>query len=152
MADPTTGALEVSYRNIRSDILRMILGHQLAHCDCLHSWSRIRQIEGWAGLQHHSVLHTAVTIFPPTRLERDGSLVPPRLNVNFVQGSFFTILPRSGRGYVPRWYSGNIYGMRRSMARIIDLPSTPSLTSPTIYDVFVSGDYEVYDLHIHSRA
>ena len=33
--------------------------------------------------------------------------------------------------------------MERSLPRIIGLPSTPSLVHPTIYDVFVSGDYEV---------
>lgn len=32
--------------------------------------------------------------------------------------------------------------MERSLPRIVDLPSTPSLESPTTYDVFVSGDYE----------
>jgi hypothetical protein len=36
--------------------------------------------------------------------------------------------------------------MERSLPRIIDLPSTPSLESPTSYDVFVSGDYEVIAL------
>jgi len=33
--------------------------------------------------------------------------------------------------------------MERSLPRIIDLPSTPSSVHPTVYDVFVSGDYEV---------
>lgn len=117
-----------------------ILRHQLIE---LGSWSRIRQTEGWAGLQHHCVLHTILTIFPPKNLDRDGSSVSPRLCVNLVQGSFFTILPRSGGNRVPRWHSGNIYSMERSLSRIIDLPSTPSLTSPTTYDVLVSGDYEV---------
>jgi hypothetical protein len=107
-----------------------------------HSWSRIRQTEGWAGLQHHSVLHSVLTIVPPTNSDHNGLSVPPRLQVNLIQGSFFTILPKSGGNNVPKWYSGNIYLMERSLPRIIDLPSIPSSVSPTSYDVFVSGDYE----------
>ena len=108
------------------------------------SWSRIRQIEGWAGLQHHSVLHTVLTVFPPTN--SDGSSGPPRLHINLIQGSFFTVLSRSDNNRVPKWYSGNIYSMERSLPRIIGLPSTPSLASPTSYDIFISGDYEASPL------
>ena len=93
-------------------------------------------------MQHHAVLRTVLTTVPPTNSDRSGSSVPPRLHVNLIQGSFFTILPKSGSNGVPKWYSGNIYSMERSLPRIIDLPSTPSLTSSTSYDVFVSGDYE----------
>ena len=114
------------------------------------SWSRIRQTEGWAGLQHHCVLHTTLTIIPPTNLNHDGSTLSPRLHVNLVQGSFFTILPRPSGDRIPRWYSGNIYSMERSLSRIIDLPSAPSFASPTTYDVFVSGDYEARDLSWNS--
>jgi len=117
--------------------------HQLIGTVFHTSWSRIRQTEGWAGLQHHSVLHTVLTVVPPTNPDRNGSSMPPRLHVNLIQGSFFTILSKSGGNSVPKWYSGNIYSMERSLPRIIDLPSTPSLASPTSYDVFVSGDYEV---------
>lgn len=108
-----------------------------------HSWKRIRQTEGWAGLQHHSVLHTVLTIFPPANPDHNSSSVLPRLHVGLIQGSFFTILPSYGSSHVPKWHSGNIYSMERSLPRIIDLPSTLSLTSPTSYDVYVSGDYEV---------
>jgi len=107
-----------------------------------HSWSWIRQTEGWAGLQHHSILHTVMTIFPPANSDHNGSSVPPRLCVNLTQGSFFTVLPKSGSNRVPKWYSGNIYSMERSLPRTVDLPSPPSSVSPTSYDVFVSGDYE----------
>ena len=106
-------------------------------------WSKIRQTEGWAGLQHHSVLHTVLTIFPPTTFDHSGLDAPPRLHVNLIQGSFFTVLPRSGDNPVPKWYSGNVYSMERSLPRIIEPPSTPSPAHPTVYDVFVSGDYEV---------
>ena len=144
-ADPATGTLEVSYPNVRSDTLSG--GFETStHGPVFRSWSRIRQTEGWAGLQHHSVLHTVLTVTPPTNPDRNGSSVPPRLHVNLVQGSFFTILPKSGGSGVPKWYSGNIYSMERSLPRIIVLPSTPSLTSPTSYDVFVSGDYEASSL------
>ena len=144
-ADPATGTLEVSYPNVRSDTLSG--GFETStHGPVFCSWSRIRQTEGWAGLQHHSVLHTVLTVTPPTNPDRNGSSVPPRLHVNLVQGSFFTILPKSGGSGVPKWYSGNIYSMERSLPRIIVLPSTLSLTSPTSYDVFVSGDYEASSL------
>ena len=124
--------------------------HQLIE---ISSWSRIRQTEGWAGLQHHCVLHTILTIFPPTNLDRDSSSASPHLHVNLVQGSFIAILPRScGNRVTPGWHSGNIYSMERSLSRIIDLPSTPSLTSSTAYDVFVSGDYEVRDLAYNPRS
>ncbi|KAF9651433.1 hypothetical protein BDM02DRAFT_3091108 [Thelephora ganbajun] len=121
-ADLASGTLEVSYPKVR--------------------WRRIRQTEGWAGLQHHSVLHTVLTVFPPNNFDHDGSSTPPRLHVDLMQGSFFTVLPDSGGNRVPKWYSGNIYSMERSLPRIINLPSTPSVVSPTSYDVFVSGDYE----------
>ena len=150
-ANSVSGTLEVSYPNVRSDILSG--GPEAsAHWNCPHRWSRIRQTEGWAGLQHHSVLHTVLTIFPPTNLDCNGSFVPPRLHMDLVQGSFFAVLPRSGGNRIPRWYSGNIYSMERSLARIIDLPSTPSLESPTSYDVFVSGDYEVGSSCLGFRA
>lgn len=140
--DSVSGALEVSYPNVRSDVFSG--GPEAAtHLNLPRRWSRIRQTEGWAGLQHHSVLHTVLTISPPTTFDHDGSYAPPRLHVNLVQGSFFTILPRSGGDRVPKWYSGNIYSIGRSLPRIIDFPSTPSLAFPTAYDIFVSGDYEV---------
>jgi hypothetical protein len=44
---------------------------------------------------------------------------------------------------VPTWYSGNIYDLEQAPPQIIDLPAIPSAISPTTYDIFVSGDYEV---------
>ena len=110
-------------------------------------WSKIRETEGWAGLQHHSILRTVLTIFPPSNFDHSGSYAPPRLHVDLIRGSFFTILPRSGGNRIPKWYSGNIYAMERSLPRIVDLPSTPSPVHPITYDVFVSGDYEVRAPH-----
>jgi hypothetical protein len=43
----------------------------------------------------------------------------------------------------PEWYAGNIYNMERATPRLVHLPTRPSTNSPTKYDIFVSGDYEV---------
>ncbi|KAH9925275.1 uncharacterized protein B0H18DRAFT_1170833 [Fomitopsis serialis] len=114
----TDGTLDVSFPHIR--------------------WAALRATEGWAGLQHHSVLHTTITVTPPPNLSSDTSErpgEPPRLLVNVAQGSFFTA--------VPQWYMGNIYAMERVLPQTVSLPSTPSFTGPTTYDLFVSGDYEI---------
>lgn len=49
---------------------------------------------------------------------------------------------------VPEWYAGNIYDMQRGTPQSVRLPVPPSRTEPTVYDVFVSGDYEVRALHL----
>ncbi|KAJ7470355.1 hypothetical protein FB451DRAFT_1038083 [Mycena latifolia] len=116
------GDLKVSFPNIR--------------------WSELRATEGWAALQHHAVLHTNITLYPP---RNPDSAVPPRLLVQLIQGSYITIIPASGSESVlpPEWHAGNIYAMERTLPRAIELPSHPSTTSPTTYHVFVSGDYEI---------
>ncbi|KAJ7074338.1 hypothetical protein C8F01DRAFT_1043491 [Mycena amicta] len=101
-------------------------------------WSDLRATEGWSALQHHAVLLTTLTVFPPT----SGSPNPPRLLVQLIQGSYFTILD-SELSTVPEWHAGNIYAMDRTLPRAVDLPTAPSTTSPTTYLVFVSGDYEI---------
>jgi pimeloyl-ACP methyl ester carboxylesterase len=109
-------------------------------------WATLRATEGWAALQHHSVLKTSITVYPP--LEVDVQ-VPPRLHVQLVQGSFFTVLPSNAsedtqsEPLVPEWYSGNIYDMEQAPPQILDFPIPPSTTSPTTFDIFVSGDYEI---------
>ncbi|KAJ6606577.1 hypothetical protein DFH09DRAFT_1242069 [Mycena vulgaris] len=116
------GDLKVSFPNIR--------------------WSDLRATEGWAALQHHAVLHTNITLYPP----RDpDSSVPPRLLVQLVQGSYITVLPASDSGLFapPEWHAGNIYAMERTLPRAIELPTPPSTTTPTTYHIFVSGDYEI---------
>ncbi|PCH38714.1 hypothetical protein WOLCODRAFT_97559 [Wolfiporia cocos MD-104 SS10] len=109
-------------------------------------WSSLRATEGWAALQSHSVLHTTITIYPPP--SQDGqSANPPKLLVDLLQGSFFTVLPpknhESTEGVVPTWYAGNIYAMDRAPPQVVPLPRDPSATEPTAYDLFVSGDYEI---------
>lgn len=106
-------------------------------------WKSLRSTEGWAALQHHAVLHTSFTLYPPTAT---GSVDIPHLLVDLVQGSYLTVLPGGGAkrvDYVPEWHAGNIYDLERSLPRAVNLPNPPSLTHPVIYDVFVSGDYEV---------
>ncbi|KAJ7771786.1 hypothetical protein B0H16DRAFT_1772103, partial [Mycena metata] len=116
------GDLSISFRNIR--------------------WSDLRATEGWAALQHHAVLHTNLTIYPPSTVK--GASPPPRLLVQLIQGSYITIVPASedSASSPPQWHAGNIYGMERTLPRAVELPTPPSTTGPTTYHVFVSGDYE----------
>lgn len=85
----------------------------------------------------------------------------PRLQVQLVHGSFFCIMPthqhdqkaQSGhpQTLVPRWYSGDIYDLQHP-PQIVDLPIPPSSTSPTEYDIYISGDYEVRFVDFVSRS
>lgn len=118
-------------------------------------WTALRATEGWAALQHHSVLKTSIIIIPPSEgaPNADKSHVP-RLHVQLIQGSFFTVLPSAtskdthlSAPAAPKWYSGNIYDMEQAPAQIVDFPVLPSATSPTTYDIFVSGDYEVFQVY-----
>lgn len=92
-------------------------------------------------MQHHAVLHTTLTVHPPSSGRTATSLC---IRANLIQGSFFTILPKD-RNYPlePQWYLGNVYNLERALHRTIHFPSPPSLTYPTTYDVFVSSDYEI---------
>ena len=100
-------------------------------------------------MQHHAVLRTSLTVYPPTSASAFGSPLVPYLLVHLSQGSYFTILPSSGTSidrssWVPEWYSGNIYDMERALPQVVKLPIIPCSTNPTKYDIFVSGDYEVF--------
>ncbi|KAF8894431.1 hypothetical protein BD779DRAFT_1501027 [Infundibulicybe gibba] len=94
-------------------------------------WKSLRANEGWASLQHHAL----------------GYAVPPRLLVDVIQGSYFTILPEQSelemREHVPQWHTGNVYDMERALPRAVTLPIPPSTIQPTSYDLFLSGDYEI---------
>ncbi|RDB21028.1 hypothetical protein Hypma_011398 [Hypsizygus marmoreus] len=116
------GTLSVSFPNIR--------------------WQSLRATEGWAALQHHAVLRTQLTVYPP----RFGSAPFPGLLIQLIQGSFFSILPIEPahcEQHVAEWMSGNIYDMERALPRIVELPFAPSLDKPTAYNIFISGDYEI---------
>ncbi|KAJ7285998.1 hypothetical protein C8J57DRAFT_1286459 [Mycena rebaudengoi] len=117
------GDLKVSFPNIR--------------------WSALRATEGWAAIQHHALLHTSITLYPP---EDAAASPPPRLLVELIQGSYIAILPALGSSEphsAPEWNAGNIYDMQRTLPRAIELPSPASTIEPTTYEVFVSGDYEI---------
>ncbi|KAG5718671.1 3',5'-cyclic-nucleotide phosphodiesterase [Termitomyces sp. T112] len=106
-------------------------------------WKTLRATEGWAALQHHAVLRTTLTIYPPSSL---GNAQAPHLLVNLIHGSFFTILPSDPgerRFFVPQWYAGNIYDMERALPRAVELPTPPNLRKPTVYEIFISADYEI---------
>ncbi|KAJ8462025.1 hypothetical protein ONZ51_g11162 [Trametes cubensis] len=113
------GTLAVSFPNIR--------------------WEALRATEGWAALQHHTVLRSTITLHPPAARKTNDT--PPRLLVNLEQGSFFTVVPE-GPGkpqddaVVPEWHAGNIYAMGRSPANVVSLPVAPSTTEPTTYSIF----------------
>jgi len=91
-------------------------------------------------LQHHAILRTTLTIFPPAK----ATSSPPRLLVDLKQVSYFTLRPQSEdlSTFVPEWYAGNIYDMERAVPHAVELPSVVSILKPTKFDLFVSGDYE----------
>jgi hypothetical protein len=64
--------------------------------------------------------------------------------VDLKQGSYFTIRPLDTdiSAFIPEWCAGNIYGMERAAPHALALPLGLSLTEPTEFDLFVSGDYE----------
>ncbi|KAF7295253.1 hypothetical protein MIND_01064200 [Mycena indigotica] len=52
-------------------------------------WSELRATEGWSALQHHAVLHTTLTAYPPIGVTNTA---PPRLILQLIQGAYVTIL------------------------------------------------------------
>ncbi|KAI1790745.1 hypothetical protein LXA43DRAFT_973466 [Ganoderma leucocontextum] len=119
------GLIEVSYPAIR--------------------WASLRATEGWAALQHHSVLRSTLIVHPPSS-STSRSVFEPRLLVNLLQGSFFTILPSSdvvGEDFRQEWHVGNIYALGKAPPNAVRLPHPPSPDSPTTYQIVVSGDYEI---------
>jgi hypothetical protein len=115
------------------------------------SWASLRATEGWAALQHHTVLRTTLTVLPP----RSGPQLPPAVPNFLIElkgGSFFTLVPadvewKQRRDFVPEWYSGNIYQVDCAPPHLVSLPTVPSAVSPTVYHLYVSGDYEVLNPH-----
>ncbi|KAI0048234.1 hypothetical protein FA95DRAFT_1540157 [Auriscalpium vulgare] len=107
-------------------------------------WSVLRNSQGWAAIQHHSLLRATLTISPP-RIPTTATVIP-NLLVQLRQGSFFTVVPGADHAppsdFVPEWYSGNIYAMGVT-AHLVRLPVPLSTDLPTTYSIYVSGDYEV---------
>lgn len=136
------GLIEVSYPAIRYGQIAVDTFHQRP-MNYLPRWASLRATEGWAALQHHSVLRSTLIVYPSSS---SRSLSEPRLLVNLLQGSFFTILPSAdaeGEAFVPEWHAGNIYALGKAPPNAVRLPYPPSLNSPTTYQIVVSGDYEV---------
>lgn len=118
----TDGHLEVTFPEIR--------------------WNALRATEGWAALQHHTVLRTTLTVYPPA--SESSETEGPKLAIKLLQGSFFTILPAEGEATAtPEWHYGNIYALGRDPPQVVTFSTPPSTSSPTTYNVFVSGDYEI---------
>ncbi|KAG9003012.1 hypothetical protein FRB93_011299 [Tulasnella sp. JGI-2019a] len=125
----TPGQYQISYPDIR--------------------WASIRETQGWASLQHHSILRSTITISPSNiktvtdRVQRPTA--PHSLAISVKLGSFFAILPR-GQGLKlgedVAWYPGDIYGLG-GPPHLIPLPTNLSLSSPFICDIFISVDYEI---------
>ena len=113
----------------------------------LLSWASLRATEGWAALQHHAVLRTTLTVHPPCPDSQPPPVVPNFL-VELKGGSFFALVPadvewKQRHDSVPEWYSGNIYQVDCAPPHLVNLPTVPSAVSPTVYYLYVSGDYEV---------
>ena len=111
------------------------------------SWASLRAMEGWAALQHHAVLRTSLTVHPPCS-DSQPPLAVPNFLVELKGGSFFTLVPadvewKQRHDFVPEWYSGNIYQVDCAPPHLVNLPTVPSAVSPTVYHLYVSGDYEV---------
>ncbi|KAF8876046.1 hypothetical protein CPB84DRAFT_1838726 [Gymnopilus junonius] len=105
-------------------------------------WKQLRATEGWAALQHHAILRTTVTLYPPANRAVDN---PPQLLVDLRRASYFALRPQveAMSTFIPEWFAGNIYDLERALPHVVDLPSVPSPDKPTNYDLFVSGDYEI---------
>ena len=144
------GHLAVSFPHIRFAFVSksMVQSDEASQYSGDNRWSSLRASEGWAALQHHSVLKTKLTVYPP---EGDIESDIPRVLVSLSQGSFFTVVPEHvsrSTQFSPRWYTGNIYEMNRAPPQAVDLPAIPSRSEPTTYHLIVSGDYEVRLLHL----
>ncbi|KAG1842649.1 hypothetical protein DFJ58DRAFT_731968 [Suillus subalutaceus] len=119
------GSLKVSHPNIR--------------------WEQLRATEGWAALQHHNVLRTYLTVYPPDskqeRIEAD-----PRLRVECLQGAYFSFLPgdeTTWTTHVSEWHMGNVYALERAPVQFVSLPTSPCRAKATRYQVVLCGPYEI---------
>lgn len=109
-------------------------------------WASLRATEGWAALQHHAVLRATLTVLPPSS-DSDAQPPPavPNLFLQIKKGSFFTLIPADVENhvFVPEWFSGNIYEVDYAPSHLVGFPTMPSPVSPTVYHLYISGDYEI---------
>ncbi|THH05576.1 hypothetical protein EW145_g4691 [Phellinidium pouzarii] len=107
-------------------------------------WSYLRATDGWAALQHHSILHTTLTVTPLQITPKPPPLPPLRILVELKQGTFFSILPKEAlESFSPEWHVGNVYDLLGAAPNSVELPGTLSVNKSTTFDFFVSGDYEI---------
>ncbi|KAH7320546.1 hypothetical protein B0J17DRAFT_685121 [Rhizoctonia solani] len=117
-------------------------------------WESIRATEGWAGLQHHALLHTKIRLIPPQPHATFFALRPTYLVLSASQCSYIAVFGPKEESLTPRWYTCNIYD--HAGMPPIRVPLKPHLGSylarrdsvgsilETIeLDVLVSLDYEI---------
>jgi len=106
-------------------------------------WSYMRATQGWAGLQHHSLVHSTLTISPP---KEEGRLInrPHHLLIDVKQASWFCLRERGAESLGGRvsWHYGNIYQLA-GPHQTIRLPSNISISHLTVFDLWISADYEI---------
>lgn len=119
------GSLNVSHPNIR--------------------WEQLRATEGWAALQHHNVLRTYLTVYPPDS-KQGRTEADPRLRVECLQGAYFSILPgdeTTWTTHVLEWHMGNVYALERAPIQFVSLPVSPYRDKATRYQVVLCVPYEI---------
>jgi hypothetical protein len=119
------GSLSVSHPNIR--------------------WEQLRATEGWAALQHHNVLRTYLTVYPPDS-KQGRTEADPRLRVECLQGAYLSILPgdeTTWTTHVLEWHMGNVYALERAPIQFVSLPVSPYRDKATRYQVVLCVPYEV---------
>jgi hypothetical protein len=128
-------------------------------------WESIRNTEGWAGLQHHALLHTTIRLSLPW--PRDGFTGPQMAHLLLFasQCSYIAIFDSGyGNSVIPRWHACDIYSFtdaptiripfnfgRRSVPGSSDRSIASELLGPIgdseawsiELDVLISLDYEI---------
>ncbi|KAG0694664.1 hypothetical protein DFH29DRAFT_761566, partial [Suillus ampliporus] len=107
---------------------------------------QLRATEGWAALQHHNVLRTYFTVYPPDSNQEMTEEVDPRLHAECLQGAYFSILPGDETvwtKHVPEWHMGNVYALECAPIQFISLLMSPCRDKVTRYQVLLCPSYEV---------
>ncbi|KAF8595688.1 hypothetical protein BDV93DRAFT_611299 [Ceratobasidium sp. AG-I] len=94
-------------------------------------WGAIRATEGWAGLQHHVLLHTKIFLMPPLSYNPLVDQKPTHLLLSASQCSYLAVLAPISNSVVPRWHTGNIYAY--SDAPAIKIPLNDALFASRQY-------------------
>ncbi|EJT98485.1 hypothetical protein DACRYDRAFT_110928 [Dacryopinax primogenitus] len=97
-------------------------------------WKELRSTAGWAALQHHSLLHTTLSL---PALSSSYTL-----ELRVTQASFFCLLPRE-RNHTDtdsvEWHHANIYALAHYPPSPFPLLPSPARE----YDLYISADYEI---------